>query len=195
VHELGFLTRRSSEPDLCAPCLKIFEIAYRRDLEVPLKGRCPGFDIVGLGRRERQLAGAQETDSIRYLERVQDGGGIGARIEEDDEQLRLGGGYDHNWVINGQAGTKRLAARAYEPTTGRVLEVHTTEPGMQFYCGNFLPKSMPGKGGQTYVWRGGFCLETQHYPDSPNQPNFPSTALKPGETYSTTTVFKFLTQL
>jgi aldose 1-epimerase len=120
---------------------------------------------------------------------------IGARIEQDDEQLRLGGGYDHNWVVNGEAGTKRLAARAYEPTSGRVLEVYTTEPGIQFYCGNFLPKSMPGKGGQTYVWRGGFCLETQHYPDSPNQPSFPSTTLKPGETYSTTTVLKFSAQL
>lgn len=119
---------------------------------------------------------------------------IGARIEQDDEQLRLGGGYDHNWVIVGEAGAERLAARAYEPTTGRVLEVHTTEPGMQFYCGNFLPESLPGRGGQTYVWRGGFCLETQHYPDSPNQPSFPSTTLEPGETYCSTTVFRFLAE-
>jgi aldose 1-epimerase len=119
---------------------------------------------------------------------------IGARIEQDDEQLRLGRGYDHNWVINGEPGTKRLAARVYEPTTGRVLEVYTTEPGIQFYCGNFLPKSMPGKDGKTYVWRGGLCLETQHYPDSPNQPSFPSTTLEPGEVYDTTTVFKFSTR-
>jgi aldose 1-epimerase len=119
---------------------------------------------------------------------------IGARIQDDDEQLRLGGGYDHNWVVNGEAGTKRLAARVYEAATGRVLEVYTTEPGVQFYCGNFLPKSLPGKGGQTYVWRGGLCLETQHYPDSPNQPSFPSTTLQPGETYDTTTVLRFSTQ-
>ena len=116
---------------------------------------------------------------------------IGARIEQDDEQMGFGGGYDHNWVIRGEAGSLRLAARAFAPDTGRVLEVHTTEPAMQFYAGNMMPEAIPGKGGKTYVRRGGLCLETQHYPASPNRPSFPSTVLRPGETYSTTTLFRF----
>ncbi|MBN1642600.1 MAG: galactose mutarotase [Anaerolineae bacterium] len=116
---------------------------------------------------------------------------IGARIEAGDPQLGFGGGYDHNWVLNGDPGVLRLAARARDPGTGRVLEVHTTEPAIQFYAGNMMPPSMPGKGGATYVRRGGFCLETQHYPDSPNQPHFPSTTLVPGKVYKTTTIFKF----
>jgi aldose 1-epimerase len=119
---------------------------------------------------------------------------IGARINADDEQIVLGGGYDHNWVVNGQAGKLRPAARVYEPTSGRVMEVLTTEPGVQFYAGNMMPPSMPGKGGRTYVRRGGLCLETQHYPDSPNQPAFPSTVLRPGETYQTTTIYRFSKQ-
>ena len=114
---------------------------------------------------------------------------IGARIEADDEQLAYGGGYDHNWIVNGESGELRLAARVYEPISGRVMEVHTTEPAIQFYAGNMMPPSMPGKGGRTYIRRGGLCLETQHYPDSPNKPEFPSTTLKPGETYRTTTVY------
>jgi len=116
---------------------------------------------------------------------------IGARINADDEQIKRGGGYDHNWVIDGQAGKLRLAACVHEPITGRVMEVYTTEPGMQFYSGNFLPPNLPGKAGRTYPWRGGLCLETQHYPDSPNRPEFPSTVLRPGKTYKTTTVYKF----
>jgi aldose 1-epimerase len=116
---------------------------------------------------------------------------VGARIEAENEQLQRGGGYDHNWVVNGQPGTKRLAARAYEPMTGRMLEVHTTEPGIQFYAGNMMPPQIEGKDGQVYVRRGGFCLETQHYPDSPNHPEFPSSVLRPGDTYHTVTTFAF----
>ncbi len=118
---------------------------------------------------------------------------IGARINADDEQIKLGGGYDHNFVLNGQAGTMRLAARATDPKSGRVLEVSTTEPGVQFYTGNFLDGTLHGKGGKVYNKRYGFCLETQHYPDSPNKPSFPSTVLRPGQKYDTTTVFKFST--
>jgi aldose 1-epimerase len=118
---------------------------------------------------------------------------IGKDIEVDNEQLTFGGGFDHNWVLDnaGKDGEMTLAATVYEPTTGRMLEVQTTEPGIQFYCGNFLDGRLTGKSGKAYVNRGGFCLETQHYPDSPNQPNFPSCILKPGEEYKTTTVFKF----
>lgn len=116
---------------------------------------------------------------------------IGARIDQDDEQLRFGGGYDVNWVVNGTPGEMRLAARVTEESSGRVLEVHTTQPGVQFYSGNMLPDSLPGKGGQVYRRRSGLCLETQHFPDSPNQPNFPSAVLEPGQTYHETTVWKF----
>ena len=118
---------------------------------------------------------------------------IGSRVNQDEEQLKLGGGYDHNWVVNGKAGSMRLAARVVEPTTGRVMEVSTTEPGVQFYIGNFLDGTLTGKGGKVYKRRYGFCLETQHFPDSPNKPDFPSTVLKKGERYQTTTVFKFST--
>ncbi len=117
---------------------------------------------------------------------------IGRDIGQAHQQLKFGAGYDHNWVINGKPDAAlRLAARVYEPTTGRVLEVHTDEPGIQFYCGNFLDGRLRGKSGKPYIHRGGFCLETQHYPDSPNQPNFPSSILRPGEIYQTTTIFKF----
>jgi aldose 1-epimerase len=116
---------------------------------------------------------------------------IGARIEADDVQIKLGGGYDHNYVVNGLAGTLRPAAKVYEPVSGRVLTVSTIEPGVQLYSGNFLDGTITGKSGAVYAKRSGFCLETQHFPDSPNQPNFPSTVLRPGETYRSTTVFKF----
>ena len=118
---------------------------------------------------------------------------IGRDIEQDHEQLKIGGGFDHNWVLDkgGKDGELTLAARVHEPTTGRILEVHTTEPGIQFYCGNFLDGRLQGKSGKPYLNRGGFCLETQHYPDSPNQPNFPSTILQPGVELQTQTVFKF----
>ncbi len=116
---------------------------------------------------------------------------IGARIDQEDEQLRLGKGYDHNWVLNSGGGSLALAARVDEPTTGRVMEVYTTEPGMQFYTGNFLDGSITGKEDKVYPRRYGFCLETQHFPDSPNKPDFPSTVLKPGEKYTQTTIYKF----
>jgi len=116
---------------------------------------------------------------------------IGTRINADDAQLKFAGGYDHNWIVNGAPGALRLAARVAEPTSGRVMKVYTTEPAIQFYAGNFLPPTLPGKGGAVYHWRGGFCLETQHYPDSPNKPSFPTTVLRPGETYRTTTEYRF----
>src|SRR5438105_7054710 len=117
---------------------------------------------------------------------------IGARLNQDDEQLKLGGGYDHNFVLRRSAGSREsLAARVVEPTSGRVLEVWTTEPGVQFYTGNFLDGKTAGKGGATYPKRSAFCLETQHFPDSPNQPKFPSVALNSGERYHTITTYKF----
>jgi aldose 1-epimerase len=120
---------------------------------------------------------------------------IGARINQDDEQLRFGKGYDHNWVLEGAGkGGLQLAAQVFEPSSGRVLEVDTTEPGIQFYSGNFLDWKDRGKRGEFYAHRTGFCLETQHFPDSPNHPNFPSTELKPGQTYRTTTVLRFSTR-
>ena len=119
---------------------------------------------------------------------------IGARIDADDEQLKLGKGYDHNFVLTKEkpAGLS-LAARVEDPATGRVLEVWTTEPGIQFYTANFLDGSVHGKGGIAYGKRTAFCLETQHFPDSPNKPDFPSVLLSPGEKYHTTTVYKFST--
>ncbi len=116
---------------------------------------------------------------------------IGKRIDADDEQIRFGSGYDHNFVLNSQDGSLALAAEVYEPKTGRVMRVLTTEPGVQLYTGNFLNGRLVGKGGKTYPRRGALCLETQHYPDSPNKPEFPSTVLRPGETYKTTTVYAF----
>ena len=117
---------------------------------------------------------------------------IGARIFADDEQLKLAGGYDHNWIPNREGDrTLVLAAEVYEPGSGRALQVLTTQPGIQFYSGNFLDGSACGKAGKVYYRRYGFCLETQHYPDSPNHPNFPSAELQPGQQYRETTVFKF----
>jgi aldose 1-epimerase len=118
---------------------------------------------------------------------------IGARINQDDEQLKFGRGYDHNFVLNHPAGSLALAARVTDPKSGRVLEVLTTQPGLQFYTGNFLDGTIRGKGGKVYGHRYGFCMETQHFPDSPNKPEFPSTELKPGERYHTTTIFRFST--
>ena len=119
---------------------------------------------------------------------------IGARIDDPYPQIQNGGGYDHNFVIRGEAGTLRPAARVVDPGSGRVLEVLTTEPGMQLYTGNFLDGTIVGKSGRPYDKRGAFCLETQHFPDSPNQPDFPSVVLRPEETYEQTTVFRFSTQ-
>ncbi len=117
---------------------------------------------------------------------------IGARINNADEQLKLGKGYDHNWVLNKKGDELSLAARVEEPVSGRVLEVLTTQPGIQFYTGNFLDGAK-GKGGATYPIRSGFCLETQHFPDSPNKPSFPSTVLRPGAQFKSTTVYRFST--
>jgi len=115
---------------------------------------------------------------------------VGARIKAADQQLKYGKGYDHNWVLTRTGEGLSKAAEVFEPKTGRVMEVLTTEPALQFYTGNFLDGTLKGKG-KTYLHRGGFCMETQHYPDSPNHPAFPSTELKPGATYRTTTVYRF----
>ncbi len=119
---------------------------------------------------------------------------IGARIEADNEQLRRGKGYDHNFVLDSTSGKLATAAELYDASTGRLLEVLTTEPGVQFYSGNFLDGTAHGKDGKIYAHRSGLCLETQHFPDSPNEPKFPSTELKPGQKYHTETVFRFSTR-
>lgn len=116
---------------------------------------------------------------------------IGERVNADDEQIRFGLGYDHNFVLRRERPGLELAATLYEPASGRLMEVLTTEPGIQFYCGNFLDGSHIGKGGIPYNYRTGLCLETQHYPDSPNQPAFPPTVLRPGEKYETKTAYRF----
>jgi aldose 1-epimerase len=116
---------------------------------------------------------------------------IGERIDSNNEQLRLGMGYDHNFVLDHAEGQLAEAAEVYEPTTGRILKVLTTQPGVQFYTGNHLDGSITGKQGRIYKPRFAFCLETQHYPDSPNHANFPSTELKPGEKFHSVTVFQF----
>jgi aldose 1-epimerase len=117
---------------------------------------------------------------------------IGARIDQDDPQLKFGKGYDHNWVLDQKSpGSLSAAAQAYDPESGRAMEVSTTEPGLQFYSGNFLDGSIQGKDGKTYGPRSAFCLETQHFPDSPNHPDFPSTVLKPGQQFRSSTIYKF----
>ncbi|NBA88828.1 galactose-1-epimerase [Emticicia sp. CRIBPO] len=117
---------------------------------------------------------------------------IGERInDESDDQIKAGGGYDHCWVLNESSTPLKTFATVTEATSGRVMEVSTTEPGVQFYTGNFLNGSVIGRNGKPYTKRSGFCLETQHFPDSPNQPKFPSTTLKPNEVYKTTTIYKF----
>ena len=119
---------------------------------------------------------------------------IGERIGAADEQLKFGLGYDHNWVLTGATSALRLAAKVHDAGSGRVLEVMTTQPGIQFYTGNFLDGTLTGKGGKVYKQRYGFCMETQHFPDSPNKPGFPSTELKPGQKFQSTTVFRFSTK-
>ncbi len=116
---------------------------------------------------------------------------IGSRIGDKDEQLAFAGGYDHNFVLRRSGEGLSRAAHVVEPQSGRTLDVYTTEPGMQFYTGNFLDGTITGKQGRVYAHRTGFCLETQHFPDSPNQPTFPSTILRPGETYTSRTVYTF----
>ncbi|MFO7973572.1 MAG: aldose epimerase family protein [Candidatus Hydrogenedentota bacterium] len=119
---------------------------------------------------------------------------IGERINADHEQIKRGGGYDHNFVLNSKDGSLALAARVVAPESGRVMEVYTTQPGVQFYAGNFLDGTITGKQGKVYEKRYGFCLETQHFPDSPNQPDFPSCILEPGDKYYQKTVYRFTTE-
>ena len=116
---------------------------------------------------------------------------IGARINDPDPILQYGPGYDHNWVINKPLGKFGLMARVVEPNSGRVMEVWSDEPGLQFYAGNFLDGTITGKGGKVYQRRTGFCMEPQHYPDSPNKENFPSVVLRPGQTFKNTIIYKF----
>ena len=117
---------------------------------------------------------------------------VGARIDAANEQLRFGHGYDHNWVLDQpRPGILSHAARLVDPVSGRAIDVSTTEPGIQFYAGNFLDGTIKGKGGQVYGHRGALCLETQHFPDSPNHPNFPSTILRPGQRYQSRTIVTF----
>jgi aldose 1-epimerase len=116
---------------------------------------------------------------------------VGARVNADDEQLKRGNGYDHCWVLRNQTGKVALAATLYDPSTGRAMDLSTDQPGIQFYGGNFLDGSVTGKGGIKYKFRTGLCLETEHYPDSPNKPNFPSVVLRPGEIYRHTMVYRF----
>ncbi len=120
---------------------------------------------------------------------------IGARITQDNQQLKYGNGYDHNFVLNGgQTSTPKPAAEAYDPKSGRVLDLLTTQPGVQFYSGNGLDNTVHGKSGHAYPSRSGFCLETQHFPDSPNHPDFPSSVLKPGQTYHEVTILRVSTR-
>ncbi len=118
---------------------------------------------------------------------------VGERINSTDEQIKLGGGYDHNFVLDSKSGLGK-AAEVYDPSSGRVLDVLTTQPGVQFYSGNFLDGTYKGKGGMVYVKHAGLCLETQHFPDSPNHPNFPTTELKPGQVFHSTTEWRFSTR-
>ena len=116
---------------------------------------------------------------------------IGAGVDQDHPQLRAAGGYDHNFVLNGKPGELAFAARVFDPDSGRIMEVYTTQPGLQFYSGNFLDGSVVGRGATAYRRRHGFCLEAQHFPDAPNKPHFPSTQLEPGQVYRHTTLYKF----
>jgi aldose 1-epimerase len=118
---------------------------------------------------------------------------IGDRIDADFEALKFGGGYDHAWVLK-KGGGVRLAARLKDPTSGRVMEVSTDQPAIQFYCGNFLDGTVTGKGGVKYARRTALCLETEGFPDAPNQPSFPSSVLRPGETYKHTMIHKFFAE-
>ena len=120
---------------------------------------------------------------------------VGTRIEQNDPQLRVGKGYDHNFVLNSGGGAEpKFAAEVFDPVSGRVVTVSTDQPGVQFYSGNFLDGTLKGRGGKMIPHRGGLCLETQHFPDSPNRPNFPTTLLKLGQTFRSTTTWQFATR-
>lgn len=119
---------------------------------------------------------------------------IGERINEMNEQLKFGGGYDHNWVLNNYNGSVRKVGELFEPNNGRLMEIYTDQPGMQFYSGNFMNGTLKGKKGIIYNYRSALCLEAQHFPNSPNQPNFPSVRLNPGEKYKQQTVYRFTTK-
>ena len=164
-------------------------------------GASPALDhvmMINAGRYTPVDATSIPTGEIASLDGTpldfRDATRIGARIGDDFEQLAFGAGYDHNYVVNAAESGLALAARVSEPSSGRVMEVLTDEPGVQFYSGNFLDGHHVGKGGVAYERHSGFCLETQHFPDSPNQPDFPTTILRPGEEYSTTTVYRFSTE-
>lgn len=135
------------------------------------------------------------TGEIRSVERTpfdfRESTPVGARINDNDEQLRFGNGYNHTWLLNRSGRLAELAAEVYAPSTGRAMEVLTTEPGLQFFSGNFPDLTFRGKEGRFYPFRSGLCLEAQHYPNSPNHPGFPSTVLKPGEVYAQTTIYRF----
>jgi aldose 1-epimerase len=120
---------------------------------------------------------------------------MGERVDVDHAQIKFGGSYDHNWVLDNQDGDMALAVSVYEPVSGRVLEVWTEEPGIQFYGGNFIDGSLVGKSGRAYEHRSAFALESQHYPDSPNQKGFPSIILRLGEGYETSTIYRFFDQV
>lgn len=154
-------------------------------LEINSDQFCPVDDTLIPTGELRAVAGTPFDFRTRAL--------MGSRIQQQEEQLQRGNGYDHNWVLNKSSNELSLAARVSENESGRVMEVYTTEPGLQFYSGNFLDGSDVGKGGKRYGHRSAFCLETQHFPDSPNQPHFPTTILKPGEVYRQKTVYRFLT--
>lgn len=153
------------------------------ELELPASHFLP-IDATSIPLGEKQSVQGTPFDFTRALP-------IGARIATDDQQLQRGQGYDHTWVLDQQPGTIGPAARLHDPSSGRVMEVLTTQPGIQFYSGNQLDGAFTGKGGQVYAKHAGLCLETQHFPDSPNQPQFPSTVLHPGEKYHQTTVYRF----
>jgi len=116
---------------------------------------------------------------------------IGSRINDTCEQLKLGKGYDHNWILNKKGNAMTLAATLYDPASGRLMTIKTNEPAIQFYSGNFLDGTLVGKSGKPYPFRSALCLETQHYPDSPNKPTFPTTELKPDQVYKTSTIYQF----
>jgi aldose 1-epimerase len=138
------------------------------------------------------------TGELRTVENTpfdfREGAPIGSRILAPDEQLKFTGGYDHNFVLNDWNGSLRWCAILKDPSSGRVLQVSTTAPGLQFYSGNFLDGTLIGREGRSYEKHAGLCLETQHFPDAPNHPNFPSTILRPGEEYRHSTIFRFSTE-